>query len=125
MIFSRNLFWHYWSHVVSCITTEVLYSILPSFGPLEFTDAGLGSLCSLSHRKLNIADLLLLQNIFHLPKYTGPAFLTLHSDLCIWSGNAVRRRRSRGAQHGWLKGKVMTLSTCVFGSCETTAGISP
>lgn len=34
-------------------------------------------------------------------------------------------KRSRGAQHGWLKGKVMTLSACVFGSCETTAGSSP
>ena len=41
-------------------------------------------------KKLNIADLLLFQNIFHLPKYTGPAFLTLRSDLCIWSGNAVK-----------------------------------
>ncbi len=63
-----------------------------SFPPavLEFTDTGLGSLCSLSHQKLNIADLLLFQNIFHLPKYTGPAFLTLRSDLCIWSGNAVK-----------------------------------
>lgn len=49
-----------------------------------------GSLRSLSHQKLNIADLLLFQNIFHLPKYTDPAFLTLRSDLCIWSGNAVK-----------------------------------
>lgn len=57
---------------------------------LSFTVACLGSYRSLSHQKLNIADLLLFQNIFHLPKYTGPAFLTLRSDLCIWSGNAVK-----------------------------------
>lgn len=47
------------------------------------------SRCSLSHQTLNIADLLRFQNIFHLPKYTERAFLTLCSDLCIWSGNAV------------------------------------
>lgn len=34
-------------------------------------------------------------------------------------------RRSRGAQRGWLKGKVMTTSACVFGGCETTAENSP
>lgn len=48
---------------------------------------------------LNIADLL-FQNIFHLPKYTGPIFLTLRSDLCIWRVHTVK---------GWLKGKVMTM----------------
>lgn len=34
-------------------------------------------------------------------------------------------RRSHGAQHGWLEGKVMTMSACVFGGCETTAENSP
>ncbi len=97
-----------------------------SFPPLvvEFTEAGLGPPCSLSHQKLNIADLLLFQHIFHLPKYTGPAFLTLRSDLCIWSVNAVKGE-AHGTQQGWLEGKAMTLSACVCGSCETTAGSSP
>lgn len=40
-----------------------------------------------------MADVLLFQNLFHLPKYTGPAFLTSHSDLCIWSGNAVKKKK--------------------------------
>lgn len=67
----------------------MLYFVLPSLGPGVY-DTALGSSCSISHQKLNKVDLFLFQNIFHLPKYTGPAFLTLHSDLCIWSGYAVK-----------------------------------
>lgn len=67
----------------------MLYFVLPSLGPGVY-NTGLGSFYSISHQKLNIADLLLFQHIFHLPKYTGPAFLTLRSDLCIWSGNSVK-----------------------------------
>lgn len=67
----------------------MLYFALPSLGPGVY-DTALGSFCFISHQKLNLVDLLLFQNIFHLPKYTDPAFLTLRSDLCIWSGYAVK-----------------------------------
>lgn len=97
----------------------MLHVICPYFGP---TKAGLRSFCSLRHQKLNIADLLLFRNTFHLPKYTGSAFLTLRGDLCIWSGNAVKGEAMPLNMAG--EGKVMTLSSCVFGGWKTTAGSS-
>lgn len=57
-------------------------------------------------------------------KIHRPCFLNL-AQWSVYLEWKCSERRSHGAQHGWLKGKVMTLSACVFGSCETTAGSSP
>ena len=69
---------------------------------------------------LNIADLLLFLNIFHLPKYTGPAFLTLSSDLCVWSGNADRGEASLSCRP---EAEIAMSSGCVSGSRVAAAGI--
>lgn len=57
-------------------------------------------------------------------KIHRPCFLNLAQwSVCLeWK---CSERRSHGAQHGWLRGKVMTMSACVFGGCETTAENSP
>lgn len=57
-------------------------------------------------------------------KIHRPCFLNL-VQWSVYLEWKCSERRSHGAQHGWLKGKVMTMSACVFGGCETTAENSP
>lgn len=80
----------------TCIGSIMPGSARPSFPPSWSLHTDLGSLRSLGRRKPNMADVLLFQDLFHLPKYTGPAFVT---SLCVWSGNAVKKKLWRSA---WL-----------------------
>lgn len=57
-------------------------------------------------------------------KIHRPCFLNL-VQWSVYLEWKCSERRSHGAQHGWLKGKLMTMSACVFGGCETTAENSP
>ena len=105
------------SHLSRCTT---------SFPPLvlAFTDPGLGSLCSPQPSKTKYSRFVALSEYIPPAKIHRPCFLNL-AQWSVYLEWKCSERRSRGAQHGWLKGKVMTLSACVFGSCETTAGSSP
>lgn len=57
-------------------------------------------------------------------KIHRPCFLNL-VQWSVYLEWKCSERRSHGAHHGWLKGKVMTMSACVFGGCETTEENSP
>lgn len=113
------------SHVVciSRITSLMRRSVSPSFGP---------GVCRRGPRfpllpqpsKTKYSGFVALSEYIPPAKIHRPCFLNL-AQWSVYLEWKCSERRSCGAQCGWLKGKVMTLSACVFGSCETTAGSSP
>lgn len=130
-----NFIIHFWrwfyplsadcEHVVciSCITSVMLYFVLPSFGPgVYWHRPWFLLLPQLS--KTKYSRFVALSEYIPPAKIHRPCFLNLARWSVYLEWNCSERR-SRGAQHGWLKGKVMTLSAYVFGSYETAAGSFP
>lgn len=108
------MFWHCCNHVVSHIT---------SFGPGVYRRRPWFPLLP-KPSKTKYSRSVALSEYIPPAKIHRACFLNL-AQWSVYLEWKCSERRSHGAQHGWLKGKVMTLSACVFGSCETTAGSSP
>lgn len=103
---------------ISCVPCVMPHC--PSFGPAVYRR--MSWLLSLPQpSKTKYSRFVALSEYIPPAKIHRPCFLNL-AQWSVYLEWKCSERRSRGVQHSWLKGEVMTLAACVFGSCETTAG---